>query len=83
MIAGGSAGATRMGGASREVSRAVGFDEDEAATGGPLSDMARLAESAETTEQIQRFETPGGRPSVLRNCELSLKCVASGVRSRG
>ena len=68
--------------ASMEASRAVGFEHDEATTGGPRTKMARVAAQAEAMEHIQRLQAFAGRANFLRNCELSLKSVASEIRRR-
>lgn len=82
MIAGGSVATAMVGRASREAPRAVGFDHDKAATGGRRNEMAEVAEKAQSLEDIQRFETFACGARVLRSCELSLRCVASGIRRR-
>ena len=45
--------------------------------------MARVPDNAATIGRIQRFEAYSGRSSVLKSCDLTLKCVAAGIRWRG
>ena len=78
MIAGDSVATSMMGRTSLGASRAVGFDHHEAGTGGPRIRMAKVAEKAESIVDIRRFWAFTGRANVLRNCELSLRCVESG-----
>ena len=68
-----------MGRTSLGASRAVGFDHDEAATGGPQRRMAKVEETAESVVDFRRFWAFAGRANVLRSCELSLKCVELGA----
>ena len=42
--------------------------------------MAKVAAGAENVDQIRRFETLTGRANILKGCELSLKCAATGIR---
>ena len=80
MVAGGSAGATLMGRASKEAAREVGLKDDEASRGGPGRKMAKKAARAGSLERIQRFGVTACRTNVMRSCELSLKSVASALR---
>ena len=82
-IAGGPVATSIMGRSSLEASRAVGFDQDEAITGGPRGKTAKVAEKAGAREDIQRSDASAGRADVLRSCELCFKCVASGIRIWG
>ena len=45
--------------------------------------MAKVAEKAEWIEDIHLLDAVAGRANMLRSCELSLKCVASGIRCWG
>ena len=45
--------------------------------------MARVPDNAASIGRIQRFEAYSGRSSVLKSCDLTLKCVAAGIRWRG
>ena len=45
--------------------------------------MARVPDNAESTGRIQRFEAFGRRSNVLKSRDLTLKCVAGGIRWRG
>ena len=45
--------------------------------------MAKIAERAESLEEVQLFEALGGGANVMRSCELGLRLVASGTRCRG
>ena len=47
------------------------------------SEVAKVAESADLVKGSQRFEALAGITDVWRGCELSLKCVASGIRRWG
>ena len=79
-IAGASVDETTMGRAAREAASAAGISADEIMKGGPRKKLARIADRAESSEQIQRFEAMGSRANIMRSCELSLKSVASGIR---
>ena len=63
----------------------MGFDTAKAGgqsigiKGGPGMKMAR----AESVDQMHKFETFAERVSITKGCELSLKCVASGIRCWG
>ena len=83
VVAGGSADATLVGGASKEAVREVGLEDGEVSKGGPRNKMARIAARATWLEEIQRFAAMSGRTNVLRSCELSLKSVAPGIRCCG
>ena len=43
--------------------------------------MAKVVVGAEIVNQVQRFDALTGRANVLRSRELSLNCVAAGIRS--
>ena len=43
----------------------------------------KVAERAESLGYIQRLEALRSRSNILRSCELSAKCVASGIGYRG
>ena len=83
VIAGGSPATSMVGRAALEVSRAVGLDQDGAITIGPPGNTAKVAEEAESQDDIQRLQAFAGGADVLRSAELSAKCVASGIISRG
>ena len=73
MVAGGSLAGPKLGAAPQEASREIGRESDRATSGGPRSQMGKVAATAETAEQIQRLEALSGSAIVLRSCELSLK----------
>ena len=54
MIAGVSMEAAKLGGASQESSRGIGFEPDEVATGGPRVKKAKVAARAGTAQHPQR-----------------------------
>ena len=83
MIAGSSVDSKMTGRASRETSRAVGFEEDEVSTGSPRRKRARMAEKVEALGDIRRPVILRARANVPRGHELGLKCVAAGVRCWG
>ena len=56
MIAGGSPESRKLGQASREALREIGFESDEATTGGPLSEMAKAAAETGGDRQVQCFK---------------------------
>ena len=80
MITRNSLDAIRIGKASREASRQIGFEPDEATTRGPRSKIAKVEGRAESVEQIRRVEALLGGAIVLRSCEVSLKFAAAGPR---
>ena len=82
-ITGTSVNETMMGQASRNAARAAGVEAEEMLKGGPRRKMAKIADKAESYEQIQKFEAMGSRANVMRGCDLSLKSVASGIRCWG
>ena len=82
-ITGTSVNETMMGRASRNAARAAGVEAEEMLKGGPRRKMAKIADKAESYEQIQKFEAMGSRANVMRSCDLSLKSVASGIRCWG
>ena len=82
-IAGASVDETRMVRASRNAASAAGINIDEILKGGPRRKTARIADRAESREQIQKFYAMGRRDNVMRSCDVSLKSVASGIRRRG
>ena len=79
-ITGASVDETTMGRASGNAASAAGINADEMLKGGPRRKMARIADKAESREQIQKFEATGSKANVMRSCDLSLKSVASGIR---
>ena len=79
-IAGVSVGEARMGRASRGAASAAGINLDEILKGGQRRKMSRIADTAESREQIQKFEATGSRANVMRSCDLGLKSVALGIR---
>ena len=83
MITRNSLDSIRIGKASREASRQIGFEPDEDTTGGPPSKLARAEGRAEIVEQIGRFGALVGGANVLRSCDLSLEFVAAGPRCLG
>ena len=83
MVAGGSMGAILMGRASIEAAREVGPEDDDTSKGGPKSKIAKIAATAGSLGQIQRFEATASRTVVTHWCELSLRSVAPGIRWRG
>ena len=80
---GGSLGDTRMGKDSKEAARDAALEDNEVMKGGPRSKVAQIAARPEPLKRIRRFGALGGRASGARICELSLKAVASGIRSWG
>ena len=82
-IAGGPVAISMVGRVSLGSSGAVGFEEDEAAAGGPRGKMAEVREKAESIEDIQRFEASANRANVPLSCELSLERIAPGIRHWG
>ena len=50
--------------------------------GGPRTKVANIAATADTVEQIRRYETIAGKVNILEWCNLGLKCVAPGIRCR-
>ena len=80
MLVGGSAEFARLGRASRDASADVGFVPDEVTEGVPRGKMAKVVARARSMGQLRRFEAPTRRANVARGYELSLKCVAAGIR---
>ena len=80
VIAGGWVDATQAGKASRQAARDVGLEDGGVTKGGPRSNMAKIAATAEYLERMQRLGALGGRAIVMRGCELSLTSAGSGIR---
>ena len=68
---------TRMSDFGRASARAAerqGMDTGEGTSAGTGTKMARVADSAESVEQIHKFEAFGGGFGISKTCDLSLKC---------
>ena len=58
----------------------LGADPTEGSSPGQRTKMARVPDNAESTGRIQRFEAFSSRSNVLKSRDLTLKCVAAGIR---
>ena len=72
-----------FGRAPAQAAGQLGTNPGERAPAGPGSKMARVAEIAQSVEQIQKFETFCVRSSELNSYDPSLECVAAVTRCRG
>ena len=82
MLVGESTKQSDFGRTSRDASGQPWANPTKGLSSGPGAKVARVADNAETVEQIQRFEAFSSRSILAKSCDLSLKCVAAGIRCR-
>ena len=69
--------------ASGDAPWSASIELNEILRGSPRSSMAKIANRAESLQQMQKFEALGSRASFMRSCDLSPRSGASGNRCLG
>ena len=80
MLVGESTKQSDFGRTSRDATGQPWANPTKGLSSGPGAKVARVADNAETVEQIRRFEAFSSRSILAKSCDLSLKCVAAGIR---
>ena len=83
MLAGGFLGERSIEKASKSLAEELGFKPSEPTRGRPRAKMAKMAATADSVGQIHRYGAQAGKVYIPEGCDLSLKCVASGIKSWG